>query len=418
MKIVLNKKINFDWYRLLLVCAFTHSTILNYVEVIWSRLPYINVFSEYVVEFIIISLIIINVMEGHFVKPRKTDVVILTLFIVLISGSYVLYPSTRQYYNEYNLDLIFSQAIPFFILGVGLIIDRKTIDWLTYSSYGAIALNALYIVYYLQTRTASEDNMDLSYKMLPHVLFVIRSVFDNDFKVPRFLKILFTIVGCYFIISMGSRGPILIALCYLLIMFFVRFRGTWRGKLILVTTGGCISYWITSGMFIKSVEQLVVRLEKANLSVRALEFLLEGKYISETSSRDSIFELCWDKIINGPVFGYGFFGDWQFVGYSAHNIYLQICLYFGLIIGFILIISYILIIGRAYLVSENHYAKELVLLFAIFTLVRGIYGGECLGYHTMFLLGLCINMLREVRRSKCYIKKCLGEFLNQDVLSH
>jgi len=133
------------------------------------------------------------------------------------------------------------------------------------------------------------------------------------------------------------------------------------------------------------------------LSSRTIDLLLGNEFISHTSGRDVIYATLFEKMGQRPFLGYGTFGEWQFVNYSAHNIWLELCSHYGYPIGTLLLLTHFGITIQGFRKSRNPIARNMILLFACFAYIRGIFGGDYLYYEFTFLLGLSLHEIRMAR---------------------
>ena len=404
-------KLKFDFYRAMIVCFFCYDALSGYVIALCNRLPLINYIGSYVPLIIIVLFVAINLLLN---KPRRLyilDVIIPFSILVILCVTYVVFPNNADYYNSNNMEAVFFKTIPFFILGVSFRADKKTIKWMTYGSYFSILAAGAYLLYFLDNNDMETYDMYKSYLLLPHTLLALRSMFDKTLKTPRVIKLLLTCMGFVYILSMGTRGPMIITMVYLFSLVFKNFPNmTLIKKVIITSIFVLLLYVIITGLYIDILLNLQRFMSNKGLSTRIIDMIISGEYISSTSGRDKIYELLWEKIIENP-FGYGIFGEWQFINYSAHNIYIQLCMHYGLIFGSVIAVLYVCTILYAFFKSDNIYAKDLILLYFVFTVVRSIFGGDYLSDYFFFLLGLSLNQIRQRKTYNCNVKNIGGEYL-------
>ena len=382
-------------YNILLVIAFCYDTLFNYATVVFRRLPIIGSVGDFVMPTVVIVLVLLNIFVYKTFAIHSYDLLITVVVVILLAISFLIYPENQQYYNVRNMRLVFLKAIPFLFIGTNFVAKKVTLRVLTYASYAAIIVNTAYLFYYMTDRDASDYNMNLAYLMLPHVLLAIHGLFNKNLKLNVVIRIALFVVGLVFIVSMGTRGPILIMLVYLIVVIWKNTFGYgWKRAIIPMILIG-VGVYCLSDSYMSLLADLRDYIEDLGLSTRALDMFFEGEYISSTSGRDDIYDILWVKIFNKPL-GYGIFGEWQFVNYSAHNIYLQVCMYFGLIIGTLVIALLLILVLKGYFSTKNTVARDFILLYLVFCVVRGIFGGEFFSDYVFFLIGLSLQ---------CAIKK-------------
>lgn len=388
-----------DYYLLLIIVAFCYNSVLPFVTAIFNRLPYIKYFGDYIVPMCTGFLIALCLASGKFKKLKYTDLFIILVSIIILLLSYIIYPDNQQYYSGNNLKAIFLEAIPWFILGVNFKSDEETLKVLTIVSYFAVVINILYVFYYLGSRQMDYDSMEWSYKILPHVMLAIRSVFSEESKKKRFLAVAMSLISLLYLLSLGTRGPMLIVMVYAAIFVWLRSsRKTSLRVIMTVLLTAAVSVLLSSGLYLTLLQGIRKNFVNVGLSTRVIDLLVSGEYISHTSGRDLIYETLIDKILERPLVGYGVFGEWPFVGYSAHNILLELCMHYGVIIGLGIAVAYVVTVVRGFYYSNNYCSKEIILIFFIFTVVRSVFGGDYMSYYFCFTLGLALKELRILKR--------------------
>lgn len=393
-------KIYIDIYVILVFCAFCYDSLLRFLIPISARIPFVKTISNEVPIVVILFLVLMNLAKGNFKKITAKDILFVFTMLLALSVSYMLFPETRQYFNELNMRGIFFGVIPFFLLGVDFDASEKTVKWITYGAYISILIRLAYTNYFLQTRELGHDNMYGAYTMLPHTLLCIRAIFDDEIPVQKWLKVVLAVVASVFVMSMGTRGPVLIILAYTLVLMWNNLIKGKRGKIFVIIAFAVAGYAVMSGAYLQVLDMIRDLFESIGLSTRVIDMFFENEYISNTSGRDKIYEMLIEKIEQSPVYGYGIFGEWQYVGYSAHNLPLQMFMHYGIIGGMVIMLMYVYFVAKAIYVAENRRAKEIIIMYAVFVAVRGVFGGDYLRGNFFFLLGLSLNQIREHNKAK------------------
>ena len=151
-----------------------------------------------------------------------------------------------------------------------------------------------------------------------------------------------------------------------------------------------------SPLYISFLAYIMDILERHGLSTRIIQFALDGTVVSYTSGRNELYDWALNRVLENPFVGYGIYGEWPWVGWSIHNMYLEILLHFGFVGGGILLFAIVSLVIRTYLKTKNEIAKDLILIWASFVFIRGIFGGSYLQFPMFFLLGFCIQELRRL----------------------
>jgi O-antigen ligase len=126
-----------------------------------------------------------------------------------------------------------------------------------------------------------------------------------------------------------------------------------------------------------------------------LDIAINGTIASHLSGRDELYEVVIRKISERPYLGYGVYGEWPWIGWSAHNMALEMMAHYGVILGSILLLWLIVISLKSYIKTPNSISKEMILIWMCYVYVRGIFGGSYLQFGVFFMIGFC---LREIRR--------------------
>ena len=400
MRIIYDRKNNYieiKGFTLLLLAAFFNDSLLIYGKAILGGLFGYNAFvnSFFPMLFVVLMVISLNQMKQH---VHVQDILFVLFALLVIGASYLLYPENQEYYNEYNMNLLFTQAIPFFFLGLSACFDKKLLRTMTVLSWIAIIANVAYVFYFMQTRDMENDAMGWAYTALLPTMLSITGAFESNQKRDTVLGMLFSALGIVYILAMGTRGPIVIAFVYFAIMLWRKSQKKLITKrllsLIIIIFVGII---VSGGhvVLLKSLRDILIQ---NGLSARTIDIFLQGEFISHTSGRDMLYATMQEQLKERPLLGFGTFGEWQFINYSAHNIWLQLCMHYGYVIGSLLLLAHMSITIRAYKKSKNPIAKSMIILFACFAYCRGVFGGDYLYYEFIFLLGLSLH---EIRGAKC-----------------
>lgn len=271
------------------------------------------------------------------------------LFYVLISFVFVLF----WYFTDYDAfdyialcNVIFF-TIPAFFIGLSININDKTFKPLYFLSIFVLFASIIYSFYYLSDRELSTDNMDYAYKVLPSVLIIASSLFIYK---KKFWNIILLLISLFFLIALGTRGPILCLIIFILIMFWKKNGFT---KLFIYISFLSIVAFIVlwSPLYEILILKISEFLENLGFSSRVLEMLIQKK-LSEGNGRDAIKDKLWMLIKEYPILIRGPFSDREatknfydpnyFIRYEngtyAHNIILEFIFDFGIIIGILLLI--------------------------------------------------------------------------------
>ena len=152
------------------------------------------------------------------------------------------------------------------------------------------------------------------------------------------------------VIAIGSRGAAIIFVAYVVLDFF-RNKNKWRFLFLLIGV-----------LFIVLFPLFISGLENIGITSRTITMFNSGK-VMDDSSRTKVYDYFISQLLDNPLLGIGLFGDRIVTnGSYCHNIFLEICLNWGIVMGPILIIIVFYNIIKTYinLCPQN---KDLYLIF-------------------------------------------------------
>jgi len=388
-------KIHFatDPRLLLVLLAFCEKNVVRYIVLIISMIPIIGIVSNFIIPTAYIVLLLAYFQKyGAHVSIKEVSVVLFVFFAIL--ASCVLYPENAKYILDSNnfWNTIFP-CLRYFIVGLIILPDKKTLDILGKASCVAIIVETLFVIIYMMPRgLMRSDDMSRAYQILPNVLFAL----NYSFNKKKFVPWLISSVGIIYCISMGTRGPIAVILVYLFVRIIQSSSLRNWGKVFTgIITAGIGYFFLNSDWYLPSLRFLRTQFLHFGLSTRVLDLAINGTIASHLSGRDELYEVVIRKISERPYLGYGVYGEWPWIGWSAHNMALEMMAHYGVILGSILLLWLIVISLKSYIKTPNSISKEMILIWMCYVYVRGIFGGSYLQFGVFFMIGFC---LREIRR--------------------
>lgn len=172
--------------------------------------------------------------------------------------------------------------------------------------------------------------MSHSYLMLlPTLLHITMFLYEKEKKEFHFLIIVYEL---YTIITLGSRGPLLVIFVYVLVVGFISLKKV-STKVFLILSFVLLYYFI----FIDG-DNTYRYIQSLGINSRTLSLIFQDKEYD--SGRSEIAQKGIELIQQKPLWGWGVAGDSQFIknGY-VHNLFLELKIDYGIIIGTILYIS-------------------------------------------------------------------------------
>lgn len=289
----------------------------------------------------------------------------------LVLANYVFFPS---YYLSRKGEL----NERFFKLAFILLLMMNVYDY--FGSYQRIVLESI------SGSTDIVNNVGYNILLLlPLVLF---------FK-KNYIKLLFTGIITYFVISSVKRGAIIIlAMCLsLFVLYFFKsipksLKNNWIYYLSLVIVIAVGGYYL-----MESVVQ-------NDFLIRRFAELSEGN----SSGRVLLFQRNWDMFWSNDnifryLFGYGLGGTWLFAGNAAHNDWLEILVNNGLVGIFFFLLFYIGCFREYRKFRHSRYQFFLLLAFSIL-FVRTLFS-QCFIEPSSFPMMMMIGYITGQKDAAC-----------------
>lgn len=380
---------------LLILLLFCEKNIVRYAVHIISMLPIIGFMSDALIPTTYILLFLSYIYKYRvYVFFEAMCVLMFVFFAILLSSA--IYPESSVFIFNPNVfwNIIFP-SFKYFLISLIFIPEKKTMDILGAASCIAIIIESLFVIVYMIPRGLVQlDEMSRSYQILPNVLLAINYAFTCKKLIPWICSI----AGLLYCLSMGTRGPLVIALVYIFFRF-LRFIPIelWK-KNIIAIFGICLFVlFFKTDLYITILHFLGNVFSQLGLSTRVIDLAISGEVVSHYSGRDSVFEYAIQKIIENPIWGYGVMGEWQWFGWNVHNIFLELLIHYGVILGSLILLWIIIISAKSYIKTNNQIARDVVLIWVCFVFVRGVFGGSYLSFGMFFLIGFCLSELRRIK---------------------
>lgn len=383
-------------FTMLLILALCEGTIFIYPV---ALVRHFSMFLGNLI-FPLLYLVLFTASLGYhgFKNLKVIDFLFVLSICIYVAFSYVFNPSIQPYVNK-MLQPQLLPCIPFFFLGICCSIDDINYKTIAYWSCLGILLTSLYEFSYSNSMDEEAYDMGASYVLLMNILLVI----DYSFKTKEIIPIICSIIGVFYSIAMGTRGPIVIILVLIVleVLFIIKNNQKYRNRSIVIVL--CVAaalYFI----YDHYLEQFIYMFSDMNFSTRVVEYAITGDFVSHTSGRDDIYEVLVSKLETNPLTGYGFFAEWPLGFWSAHNMYLELAFHYGYPVAIIIILLYSMTIKKGYGYA-NELTKRWIIVWGCSVFVRGIFGGMYFSYEVFFLLGLCIQSIRNKKNAKALYSK-------------
>ena len=375
-------------YILLLSCFW----LLGYFTAFWRR---VGIAEQGITVANLLLLLVLAFLCTRIWKNRIhfSDVALYMFLLFTYFINPIIYPLTAKLTSFYAVDVALG-AMPF--LFMGLIFNYKGYEkWISILSRVTIAINIFYTYLVSSSDENGEELMVRAYILLPSVLYLFWMYFEKH----KYNDLIFFLLGFFIECSMGTRGPFVCILFFaaVYLFFFKKYKHAILIRLVIVVGTLFLYLFSTNIAYV-----MVGLLSLFGKSTRIFDLMLDDALVNyeDSNGRDMIQGFLLQRLdINNGV-GYGLFAD-RLHGAYAHNIFVEMWYDFGYIYGSIIISVYLLLVALLLIKTNSANTKVFVLLFFCASFVKLQFSGSFIvDRYLFFLLGFCINGLREVNPSK------------------
>lgn len=383
----LKNKGSYFWWTILVLMVWG-GLLMNWVSAVSLKLPIISGISGIIVPCIY-CYAIIKSSKFWLNNLKKHDVLLFVLMEAIALANVVVYLNNSNYLDYFSDFVIV--VIPCFLIGTKLKIEECE-KYFYYISVLSIIIQSLYIMWYgARSSELSEgrETMDVAYRTLPYVLYVTWQALKN----LKLINLAIAALGFFFLISLGSRGPLLCVLTFVfLYLLFVRLRlSVWSN---IGISGLAIILYLQFDSLLNFTSQLVAQM---GLSTRIFT-LMENSALADDSGRQFIQQKLMAAMDISPIFGYGLAGDQSVAGAYAHNFALEVIVSFGWIIGVLLLLLITVTLIKSFLSTTNESEKGFWLVLLCCGVVKLFLSSTFLQESYLFLLlGYCSQMINKKR---------------------
>lgn len=293
-------------------------------------------------------VVCVSIFSGFFsVRHMPKSILLIECFLIAF---YIFSNSTLpESHTPTNIFVLFT-LIAFFlpsVVEVDVRIMLKSIMLL--SAPGIIRINAIVAPLVFNSDRLS---MGFSYALLiPSLVSIVYIIFyfKDESVFQKALTIILSaisLVFLFFLVSLGSRGPVLTIILLLLFIYVFKYNQSQGGILLNKKKGILLFLIIIIGyaLFVPILEYLQSLLASYDISIafidRTIKQSINGEGID--SGRDILYVLAYDGIMSRPIFGHGFDQFENNTGWVyPHNFIMQLLYDGGLLLFSVLIIPVI-----------------------------------------------------------------------------
>lgn len=320
-------------------------------------------------------------------RIKIQDCLLYLSFVAVYLLQFLFYPD-----NTETLELFFVKCclavFPFFLYGKVLDIVKMEKAF-SIISYATILVTIFYFMLYGEgSKTISSDDYDMgtAYALLPYLLFTTWQAFRNT----SIVNIVLSICGFFFLLGLGTRGPVLAFLFPLLFYIFILYRGRYAKTLklslfVLILGSGLLLIPLT--LYLTDI------FETLDISTRILDKIIEEELDNDSGRGDLIMQLDQVRDSENRLWGYGLFGSYNYIGIYPHNIFYEFIFSFGVVLGGGLIVVLLYHFYSGYRKANLSIEKEFITLFVLMELIHLCFSYTFMCESIFFLLiGYCSQM--------------------------
>ena len=323
------------------ICGFICIVILGLYAV--NVLPWVkNVFNfqvdqaSLIIKFVIgvLFLLRINIVLR---RINRQVIVFLVCVIGCTLGGLLLFPENNKYFVN-TIATFISSCLPTYIM---LSILRDYDILLNQLCKTSKILGVVNLFLFALTRIANLDlgvySMGFGYACLIPSMFLILELF----KKRNLIGILSLISLVLSIVTVGSRGPLLSLIFYVIILFYKYNASNKRYIKLVVFSLLLVVFCLLLNPILNNIINLLIR---SGIQSRTLSLLARGTI--HLGNRDVIFRTLLDEIVLSPFSIRGINAEYAIVGGYAHNLILELIYQFGIIIGSIVVVFIALMVMK------------------------------------------------------------------------
>lgn len=318
-------------------------------------------------------------------KSKLKLIVVYSISILIFIIHFILFPQNQMYIRELIFPFFFT-CLPAFVYSMTL----DNLDVLKQTMKKACFIiflcgTTLGILVFSRKLSIGYYSMSLSYYMLFPAIIYMDELFDKlSIKV-----VLLELVSLSIILVLGSRGPLLCIIMFVLLKLIrlkLKISYKWL-PLYLLGIASMVLLFLYRHPILEMINNFLLsfKIESRTISL----FLSEGVFLT---GRDKIYENVITAIINNPYLGIGLAGDRIVSGaVYSHNILLEIVSDFGIVLGVIIVVALIILILKA-LITKDKEKYNMFIIWASLGFVHLMVSNSYLiDFRFWIFLGLIIN---------------------------
>ena len=381
-----NRRISFIAYAALIGFIVTRNSLITYIASFTARIIG-NISYTATPTILFLMLLIIAHRKRNTKYMAYSDLLVPAFLILCCICNLIIYPDNTEYLVK-NLNSYVLYCIPAYFIGLCSVEYDKDMFHIVSLIAVISIITSYYYTFGLSSGSGSitYDELGQSYAVLPSTLFVIAYYIFTKKKI----YLIWSILGAVYAFVLGSRGPVILLAVFIPACIILADKDHNIKKILLIVLiSVSIIAIFQSKLYIAILLAIKDIFSRLSVSTRVIDFIISGRYLSYTSGRSDLYDTLVRLLAEKPLIGYGWFGEWKYLGWNAHQLYLEVLFEYGYILGSILIAWYIKNVIPSFLREENKENRLFMLIFITFVLLQGIMSYSHLRPELFLLLGFC-----------------------------
>lgn len=386
----------------LLVLLTWGDVLLTYSRGIYTRLPLLNEFVDWV-NPILIGVIALIGLSSLIKKVRIIDILFYVSICVIYFIEYQSHPETQHLLDEYTSDFLLD-IVPCFFVGLCLVSKNysKGFYWISILVITLMSIRTFVLGNFSEVALGESgsrgymEHLTEAYFILPHAIYMLYSFF----KERKLLTLAFVVLSTYMLLMFGSRGPFIAYIGFVICYWVLKIiNSDYRRKLAFIVPIAILALplMLFTNEIVLGIAVLLNNLIPNNkISYSILNEALLN--YSQSSGRDVIHRTVFDELNNGHhPYGLGLCGDRLITQYGdySHNFAIELWASFGYVIGSVILAIVIVVIYKAYKSCIALEEKELMVILFFTGFLPLMFSSSFLSWPFLFFfLGYCISLIR------------------------
>lgn len=336
---------------------------------------------------------LLQILALPWILRKFTKMTVLGIVAVLFLAflQWLIFPKNKEYIVGFDPMSVFAlqphsllTVTPYILLGTA-VTDMEGLKN-TLHKIARVGITLGVLAYALAIANESElryDDMSNAYGLCMLLCILIVDLRKKD--------VWFITAGILGVVLAGTRGP-LVCIMIAFVMRMIWMEKNLTQKMLKITVCILVLWALGSGMLAWILEFISEMFAAVGVTeLRLVDYMRDGM-IADSSGRDTLSDTLWAGILESPILGRGIGGDRLLLkgGAYAHNIFMELWTWWGLIAGTIAIAAICYALVSAMLSGSTSYRTVIVALVSG-VLVKLLFSSSLLfSKEFMILLGMCL----------------------------